>query len=134
MRFFAKLSDYSHRGKTKNYLYTIAGNLCKDNFKKIKEIPVEESELSTQIEFVEHPMEHVLNKLTVEWALNQLPNELSEVVTLYYFGDLKLTEIADVLHISVPLVKYRLKQAKRRLGELFGKEGIYESGRTTYDL
>ncbi|MDE6149684.1 MAG: RNA polymerase sigma factor [Ruminococcus sp.] len=134
VRFFAKLSDYNHRGKTKNYLYTIAGNLCKDYFKKIKDIPVEESELSTRIEFVEHPMENVLNKLTVEWALKQLPNELSEVVTLYYFQELKLTEIADILHISVPLVKYRLKQAKMRLGKLFQEEGSYESGRTTYDL
>lgn len=134
VRFFAKLSDYIHTGKAKNYLYTIAGNLCKDYFKKIKEIPVEESELSTQIEFVEHPMEHALNKLTVEWALKQLPNELSEVVILYYFQELKLTEIADILHISVPLVKYRLKKAKMQLGKLFGKEGAYESGRTTYNL
>lgn len=128
VRFFAKLSDYNYRVKTKNYLYTIAGNLCKDYFKKIKEIPVEESELSTQIEFAEHPMEEVINKLTIEWALKQLSNELSEVVTLYYFQELKLTEIADILQISVPLVKYRLRQAKLQLGILFQKEGRYESG------
>lgn len=128
VRFFAKLSDYNYRAKTKNYLYTIAGNLCKDYFKKIKEIPVEESELSTQIEFAEHPMEEVINKLTIEWALKQLSNELSEVVTLYYFQELKLTEIADILQISVPLVKYRLRQAKLQLGILFQKEGRYESG------
>ena len=128
VRFFAKLSDYNYRAKTKNYLYTIAGNLCKDYFKKIKEIPVEESELSTQIEFAEHPMEEVINMLTIEWALKQLSNELSEVVTLYYFQELKLTEIADILQISVPLVKYRLRQAKLQLGILFQKEGRYESG------
>lgn len=128
VRFFAKLSDYNYRAKTKNYLYTIAGNLCKDYFKKIKEIPVEESKLSTQIEFAEHPMEEVINKLTIEWALKQLSNELSEVVTLYYFQELKLTEIADILQISVPLVKYRLRQAKLQLGKLFQKEGRYESG------
>lgn len=43
VRFFAKLSDYHYRGKTLNYLYTIACNLCKDYSKKIKEIPIEES-------------------------------------------------------------------------------------------
>lgn len=134
VRFFAKLSDYNYMGKTKNYLYTIAGNLCKDYFKKIKEIPVEESELSTQIEFAEHPMEHALNKLTVEWALEQLPDELSEVVILFYFQELKIGEIADILNIGVPLVKYRQKQAKVQLGKLLEKEGSYESGRTTYEL
>lgn len=134
VRFFTKLSNYHFKGKTKNYLYTIAGNLCKDYFKKIKEIPVKESELSSKIESAKRPMEDVLNKLTIEWALKQLPDEMREVVILYYFQELKLTEIADILHIGLPLVKYRLKQAKKQLEKLLQREGNYESGRTTYDL
>lgn len=39
LRFFIKLSNYYYKGKTLNYLYTIAGNLCKDYFKKTKEVP-----------------------------------------------------------------------------------------------
>ena len=31
--FFQSLSLYRHEEKVKNYLYTIAGNLCKDNYK-----------------------------------------------------------------------------------------------------
>ena len=32
VRFFTKLSDYRYRGKTINYLYTIAGNfICVDS-------------------------------------------------------------------------------------------------------
>lgn len=134
IRFFAKLSDYHYRGKTKNYLYTIAGNLCKDYFKRIKEVPMEDMELSRKIEAEEHQTEDVLNKLTVEWALKRLPEELREVVTLYYFQELKLIEIADILHIGLPLVKYRLKQAKIQLAKLLRKEGNHESGRTNYDL
>ena len=42
VRFFAKLSDYRYRGKTINYLYTIAGNLCKDYFKKTKDSMLDE--------------------------------------------------------------------------------------------
>lgn len=134
IRFFAKLSDYHYKGKTKNYLYTIAGNLCKDYFKKIKEVPMEDMELSRKIESEDHQIDEVLNKLTVDWALKRIPEELREVVTLYYFQELKLIEIADILHISLPLVKYRLKQAKIQLSKLLRKEGSYESGRTTYDL
>jgi len=134
VRFFASLPDYYYKGKTKNYLYTIAGNLCRDYLRKAKEVPVEESELSAKTESAGYPMEDVLNKLTVEWALKQLPNELSEVVVLYYFQELKLTEIADILHISLPLVKYRLRQAKIQLLYLFRKEESYGSGRTTQGL
>lgn len=134
VRFFTNLSKYRYKGKTKNYLYTIAGNLCKDYFKKIKETPVKESELSSKIESATHPMEDVLNKLTVECALKQLPDELREIVILHYFQELKLTEIADILQISLSLVKYRLKQAKKQLEKLLRKEANYESERTTYDL
>lgn len=115
VRFFANLPAYQSKGKTKNFLYTIAGNLCKDYFKKAKEVPVEESELSSQIEGVEHPMEHVINQIAVADALRDLPDELREVVTLYYFQELKLREIADILQISLPLVKYRLREAKMQL-------------------
>lgn len=41
-RFFAKLSDYRHMGKVRNFLYTIAGNLCRDYYKKVKECSLEE--------------------------------------------------------------------------------------------
>ena len=37
VRFFANLPNYHFRGKTKNYLYKIAGNLCRDFYKKRKD-------------------------------------------------------------------------------------------------
>lgn len=122
VRFFSKLSDYHDRGKTKNYLYTIAGNLCRDFYKKKREVPLEELEPGRKPEPAETGSEEILNKLTVEWALGQLPDELREVVILYYFQDLKLREIADTLQIGLSLVKYRLKQAKEQMGRLLGKE------------
>lgn len=127
VRFFANLAAYHSSGKTKNYLYTIACNLCKDYFKKIKDVPASETELSLKIESAEHPMEHALNKFMVERALLQLSPELREVVILYYFQELKLVEIADVLHISLSLVKYRLRQAKKQLKNILLKEGKHES-------
>lgn len=67
-------------------------------------------------------MEAVLNKMVVEQVLKQLPEELQEVVILYYFKGLKLIEISDILQIGLPLVKYRMRQAKRRLEKLLRKE------------
>lgn len=119
VRFFARLPDYRYRGKTKNYLYTIAGNLCRDYYRKSKEIPVEEAELYTQAETAEYPMERVPDQLDIAWALQQLPCELSETIILYYFQELKLTEIAAALHISLPLVKYRLRRARKQLREIY---------------
>ena len=124
IRFFSRLPDYHYRGKTLNYLYTIASNLCKDYLKKIKEIPLEENEIVE-----ENQMENILNKILVEQALKQLPVELCEVLTLYYFQELKLTEISDTLQIGLPLVKYRLRKAKIQLEEVLRKEEYDEFGR-----
>ena len=32
-RFFASLDRYKHYGKAANYLYVIAGNLCRDHYR-----------------------------------------------------------------------------------------------------
>lgn len=127
VRFFAKLSDYHYRGKTQNFLYTIAGNLCKDYLKKVKETPMEVNELIEEKALEE--TENVLDKILIEQALKQLPDELNEIVTLYYFRELKLTEISETLQIGLPLVKYRLHQARKRLVKLLEKEGELWGGK-----
>lgn len=122
LRFFEKLSDYRYMGKTKNYLYTIAGNLCRDSYKKIRESLLEEQSL--EIQDCLHPpeTEELLNRLTIKAALDRLPAELREVIILYYFQELKLTEISSTLQIGLPLVKYRVKQAKTHLERLLREE------------
>lgn len=118
VRFFTKLSDYHFRGKTKNYLYTIAGNLCKNYYKKAKDISMESEQLES-IEYIEKNSENeVINKIFVEWALKQLEPQFEIVIILYFFHGMKLTEIAETLQIGLPLVKYRFKRAKKKLGEL----------------
>lgn len=122
VHFFAKLSDYRHVGKTKNFLYTIAGNLCKNYFKKVKETPLENTELTDLVEAAEFTPD-ILTKIEVWNALDYLSNELRDVVVLYYFQDLKLSEIAHILKIGLPLVKYRMKQAKIQLRKYLEREG-----------
>ena len=52
----------------------------------------------------------------------RLAPELREVILLIYFGDCKLKEVADILQIGLPLVKYRHKRAKEELIKLLGEE------------
>lgn len=134
VRFFTKLSDYCFRGKTLNYLYTIASNLCKDYLKKMKEVPIEENELVSEKKLQEHQIENVLNKIFIGQVLKQLPDELSEVLMLYYFQELKLTEISQMLQIGLPLVKYRLRTGKKQLEKLLREEESYESGRKNENI
>ena len=64
----------------------------------------------------------VIERTALEWALDQLEPELRDVIDLYYFRELKLRETAETLHISLPLVKYRLRRAKGRL-QCYARKG-----------
>lgn len=123
MKFFAKLSEYRYKGKTKNFLYTIAGNLCKNYYGKIRDIPVDREDIEkNNTQGDTRSIDSALNKVMIESALKQLPEELREVIILYYFQDLKMSEVAGMLKIGLPLVKYRLKRAKEQLKHIIGGE------------
>ena len=64
-----------------------------------------------------------MDRLALTWALEQLSPQLREVIELYYYQEKKLSEIAEELEIGLPLVKYRMRQAKKQLRELLEKEG-----------
>lgn len=116
-RFFCTLRQYQHYGKASNYLYVIAGNLCKDYYKKPEELPVEEVPEQSICQ-----MEVLTLQIDVHRALEALPSELREVTILYFFQELKQKEIARILGIGLPLVKYRIKRAKEQLEQAIGKE------------
>jgi len=116
-RFFRTLHQYQHYDKAANYLYVIAGNLCRDHHKRPVEILMEE--LPEQLVY---QMETLDLRLDIHRALAQLPQELREVTILYFFQELKQKEIARILGIGLPLVKYRIRRAKELLEQLIGKE------------
>lgn len=131
IRFFQNLSGYSHIGKARNYLYTIAANLCKDAYKKKTEIPSElpaegqrmpDTRASQTLEGGEDPADKLSEKLLIEAALAKLSVEMREVIVLHYFLDMKLRDMVTVLKISLPLVKYRLSRAKKQLEVLLREE------------
>lgn len=116
-RFFRTLPQYQHYGKAANYLYVIAGNLCRDSFKKARplaldDVPEQAREETPALD----------RKLDVRRALDSLPPELREAAVLYYYQELPQSSIAKILGIGLPLVKYRLKRGKELLALYLGKE------------
>ena len=111
-RFFESLNTYRNYGKVKNYLYCIAANIIKNHYKKRKDVLTDEIP-----EVPDHPMEDIEIRLDIEKAVDHLPEELREVTILFFFQELKQTEIARLLHIKLSLVKYRIRRARILLSE-----------------
>lgn len=118
-RFFQTLPDYHHYGKAANYLYAIAANACRDFHRKNREIPVEKLPEAQDTEGDRLDM-----RLDIQAALQSLPGEIREVAILYFVQEIKQKDIARILDIGLPLVKYRVARARRELAKCLGKEKV----------
>ncbi len=117
-RFFRTLKRYQHYGKAVNYLYVIAANACKDYYRKHKEISVEEL---PEMPALNMDLEE---RIDVHMALDGLPVELREVAILFFLQERKQNDIARILQIGLPLVKYRVRKAKDLLSAYIRKEDL----------
>lgn len=108
----AHIEEYRHYDKFQNYLYVVAGNKCKDFYKKKKLIYVE-----AVIEDEETAKESFEDDFTLRELVQGLPKELQEVIILRFYQQLRYQDIAKIVHISTSLVKYRVKKATALLKE-----------------
>lgn len=61
-------------------------------------------------------------RLDLERAFRALPQELQAVAVLYFLQERKQREIAKILGIGLPLVKYRIRKARELLAQAIEKE------------
>ena len=104
------------------YLYTIAGNLCIDEYRRIKPVYTEDEDI-TQVE--EGFEDGVLEKQVWINALKYLSDEDREMVVLRFVNDEPIGEIAKLYGISRFALTRRLNKAKTLLKEGL-KRGNYE--------
>ena len=95
VRFFGALMSGAEIGKAKSYLYSIAGNIIKNYYKKKKEI------LLDQLPDIEKDnLSEIEIRIDVERALDLLPEEIKETAILFFFQGLKQKEISDAFYKS----------------------------------
>ena len=59
-------------------------------------------------------------------AIGRLPDKYKEVILLYYFQEMTLSEVAKVVGVSPSMVSRRIKKAHVKLHGALGKEFLYE--------
>uniref|UniRef100_I5AR95 RNA polymerase sigma factor, sigma-70 family n=1 Tax=Eubacterium cellulosolvens (strain ATCC 43171 / JCM 9499 / 6) TaxID=633697 RepID=I5AR95_EUBC6 len=113
--FLKEIYGYKHHGKLLNYLYTIARNKCIDEKKKRHNADLSTECIVQVMESEATVLKNEIDHLLLKEAVDELPEEIREVVVLYYYLDIKQKEVANICGIGLPLVKYRLKQGKAML-------------------
>lgn len=118
LRVFKHIEDYRHYGKFENYLYVIAGNLCRDFYKKNKPL-----ELYREAKTVEEGFSQSEQAIVVKEALDRLPELEREIIYLRFYQDRKIKDIAKILDLNLSTVKYHLKKGQELLAEYLQEGG-----------
>lgn len=115
VRFFES-RGYQPMGREMAYLYTIARNLCFDQFRKQREMPLED--LPPQAEECLLTGDHapgIVDRISIEEALEKLEDEAREAVMLRYGAQLSMMEITEVMGLSRFAVRRRISEAMNML-------------------
>lgn len=112
----------SEKGKLQAWIFTIAANKCKDYLKRSHiHKAIEETDIVVNDESVLKLKEssqrnHILK------AMNKLNAKQKQVIWLYYFGEMKQTDIAKSLHMTIKNVEVNLYRAKKIMNEFLKDE------------
>ncbi|MGQ7887025.1 RNA polymerase sigma factor [Paenibacillus sp. WC2504] len=109
---FASVESLKNTASMKSWFYRIVVNTSLDFLRKHKKMQVVDE---TMLEAMDSGSEDVYANMDLEIALNELPTMYRSVITLRYFEDLKIDEIAEVLSENISTIKTRLYQALRLL-------------------
>jgi len=117
LRLLQNIHTVKKVGKFKNFLFTIATNICNNYYKKSKPLYMDIETLNIADQIPE-PLEKIIFKeeaCKIQKAIAQLPDFQKEAIILRYYHDMKLKDIAQITNVSVPTVKSRLKQGLEKL-------------------
>lgn len=110
--FLRFLENYSYRemGKKLAYLYTIARNLCIDQYRKKPEYPLKEDGRDGE-------EERVLETLALRQALLKLEGEERELIFLRYVNEVAVNDIGKIFGISRFTVRRKILGILKKLRE-----------------
>ncbi|MCY1223920.1 ECF RNA polymerase sigma factor SigW [compost metagenome] len=124
IKAFRSLEKFKGESKFSTWLYKVAYNTCLDRLKKLKATPfaVAIDDFGTRqlaaTDNVLDALDEQERHRAVQDCLQQLPGEDAFLLTLYYFEELSLDEIAKVIGIKANNVKVKLFRCRKRLGEV----------------
>lgn len=141
IKIFNSLEKFKGDSKFSTWIYKVAYNTCLDRIKKNKK---DEGNILID-DFSEHLVKTVENALikmmdeerkkSIQDCLNLLPSEEGFLLTLFYFEDQSLEEIAKIMDFTSNNVKVKLFRSRQKLASILKQKlepeiiNYYERGR-----
>lgn len=123
LQVFRNIEKFDGRSRITTWMYTIAHNICINQLRKSKKSvfsPLENAEIAMK-PAEEKTDQKVLaqeQKERLENCLQQLPPDLREVLTLFYFKELSIKEIGSINGDTEANIKVKLHRGRKQLKTL----------------
>lgn len=116
---FLEHPEYHGRGHELQYLYTIARNLCIDEYRKkpLEELP-EELPDETNLE------SDWIDSLTLHSIVDALPKDDREIIMLRYINRVPISVLSKIYHLSWFAMNRRIKKILNKMRIEFEKEEL----------
>lgn len=129
LKAYKSVDNFEGRSGYYTWIYSIARNLCIDEFRKHKfekkrsSVSVEEFEIESD-DFVSKDRKEEV--LLLRKAISELPEILKSVVVMKTIDGMSYPEISEVLEVNEQTLKNRMFRARKELAGILKRMGVYE--------
>lgn len=107
--------EYQRSGHERQYLYTIARNLCIDEKRRMRAAPIENvQEIADAAD--------IAMKMELRLALDSLASDEREIILLRFVSGERISVIAEIYGVSRFAMSRRIQAIQKKLKKLLGKE------------
>ncbi len=128
IRYYTNLEKFEGRSSVKTFLYRITVNECHNYFKSWAYRKIElTNKLSPLLPNKRSAEDDVLateKSSELAGTVSGLPLKYREVLWLYYYAEMSVQEVSEVLKIPGNTVKTRLARGRQQIGSTFSEEGF----------
>lgn len=122
IKVFQKVETFKEKSGLYTWIYTIALNLSRDRLRKKQDIIMIEDEWIGNND-VESYVEKSINKEILRNELFEMNSRYREVLVLFYFEELSIKEISNLLNEKEGTIKSKLSRGRNILKESLLKGG-----------
>lgn len=127
IKVYKSLDKFKGDSKFSTWIYKVTYNTCLDNIKKNKKhlnnVSIDEFTFN-KIETIDNALEGMIKaekSSLIKQCINRLSSDDSYLLTLYYFEELSLDEMSDIINASSNTIKVKLFRARKKLAVILEK-------------
>ncbi|WP_010191949.1 sigma-70 family RNA polymerase sigma factor [Bacillus sp. m3-13] len=127
---YTKITSFRHESTLKTWLYRITINECKDYlkswaYKRSRMMEIYQGNRSSAMSSEEEALKK-WEMGRVKSSIFTLPPKYREIIFLYYYDEMTMEEIAELLGVPISTVKSRITRGRERLKQEVERREIYE--------